>query len=65
MIDTVGAGDAFASVMILGLVKEWPTHSSPCSGRRTLPPAIVGKRGATVSDPAFYQSFTKQWKLGA
>ena len=64
VIDTVGAGDAFASVMILGLVKGWPM---PLTLQRAqdFASAIVGNRGATASDPAFYQSFVKQWSLVA
>jgi len=62
--DTVGAGDAFASVMILGLVSDWPIQLTlQCA--QDFASAIVGSHGATVSDPAFYQSFVKRWKLGA
>lgn len=62
--DTVGAGDAFASVMILGLVKAWPM---PLTLKRAqdFASAIVGNRGATVNDPAFYQTFLKQWSPAA
>jgi len=61
VIDTVGAGDAFASVMILGLVKTWPI---PLTLQRAqdFASAIVGNRGATVSTPLFYQSFAKKWR---
>jgi fructokinase len=62
--DTVGAGDAFASVMILGLVSDWPTRLT-LQRAQDFASAIVGNRGATVSDPAFYQSFVKQWTSGA
>ncbi|MBT8429806.1 MAG: carbohydrate kinase [Gammaproteobacteria bacterium] len=58
--DTVGAGDAFASVMILGLVNDWPTRLT-LQRAQDFASAIVGNRGATVSDPAFYQSFIKRW----
>jgi fructokinase len=62
VIDTVGAGDAFASVMILGLVNQW---SAPLTLRRAQDFAskIVGRRGATVSDPGFYRPFIEEWKL--
>jgi fructokinase len=62
--DTVGAGDAFASVMILGLINAWPT---PITLQRAqdFASSIVGNRGATVSDPDFYQSFTGKWNQGA
>jgi fructokinase len=62
--DTVGAGDAFASVMILGLVSDWPSQLT-LQRAQDFASAIVGNRGATVSDPAFYQSFVKRWESGA
>jgi len=58
--DTVGAGDAFASVMILGLVRDWPTRLT-LQRAQDFASAIVGNRGATVRDSAFYQSFVKRW----
>lgn len=61
--DTVGAGDAFASVMILGLVKDWPTQRT-LQRAQDFASAIVGNRGATVSDPAFYRSFVQRWTPG-
>ncbi|MGB5669930.1 MAG: carbohydrate kinase [Sedimenticolaceae bacterium] len=64
VMDTVGAGDAFASVMILGLANEWPLDLT-LQRAQTFASRIVGNRGATVSDATFYQSFAKQWGLGA
>ena len=64
LVDTVGAGDAFASVMILGLVSHWPL---PLTMQRAqdFASAIVGRRGATVDEPAFYHRFIDQWHSGA
>ena len=62
--DTVGAGDAFASVVILGLISDWPTRLT-LQRAQDFASTIVGNRGATVSDPAFYQSFIKRWKSEA
>jgi fructokinase len=62
LIDTVGAGDAFASVMILGLVKQWPAQLT-LRRAQDFASKIVGQQGATVSDPAFYQPFIEEWKL--
>lgn len=58
--DTVGAGDAFASVMILGLTKAWPL-SLTLQRAQDFASAIVGNRGATVSDAGFYRPFMNQW----
>jgi len=62
--DTVGAGDAFASVMILGLLEHWPKLLT-LQRAQDFASAIVGRRGATVSDRAFYQSFENRWREGA
>lgn len=62
VVDTVGAGDAFASVMILGLARDWPLEQT-LQRAQAFASALVGQRGATVSDPAFYQSFMDDWQL--
>jgi fructokinase len=61
IVDTVGAGDAFASVVILGLIEGWPLEA--CAERaQAFAGAIVGQRGATVSDRAFYRRITASWQ---
>ena len=60
VVDTVGAGDAFAAVLLLGLTQQWQMQTL-LERARTLASAIVGKRGATVADKAFYQAFVEQW----
>jgi len=62
VVDTVGAGDAFASVIILGLSNNWPLDIT-LQRAQLFASHIVGQRGATVSDPGFYQSFIDQWSL--
>jgi fructokinase len=62
VVDTVGAGDAFASVMLLGLALAWPLEvtlrrAQQFAGR------LVGQRGATVGDPGFYAEFVREWQL--
>lgn len=58
--DTVGAGDALTSVMILGLLRNWPLQLS-LDRAQDFASAIVGQRGATVRDPAFYAPFVAQF----
>lgn len=60
VVDTVGAGDAFTAVFLLGQLRGW---SSPLTLERAqlFASAIVGVRGATVADPAFYRSFLDAW----
>jgi fructokinase len=61
IVDTVGAGDAFSSVVILGLTRGWPLE-------RTLARAlefaagVVGLRGATTTDRAFYRRYRTDWE---
>jgi fructokinase len=62
VVDTVGAGDAFAAILILGLVEHWPLPTV-LERAQAFAGAVVGRRGATVGDPAFYRSFGDQWNL--
>ncbi len=61
-IDTVGAGDAFASVMILGILHEWPLAIA-LERAQQLASRIVEQRGATAADPGLYEPFIDQWDL--
>jgi fructokinase len=60
VVDTVGAGDAFASVLLLGILKAWPLAVS-LQRAQQFASALVGQRGATVSNLDFYQSFKAAW----
>ncbi|WP_026603746.1 PfkB family carbohydrate kinase [Methylomonas sp. 11b] len=61
ILDTVGAGDAFAAVLLVGIAENWPM---PMILKRAqdFASALVGQRGATVADPAFYQRFIDAWQ---
>ena len=60
IVDTVGAGDAFSSVLILGIVKGWDTPKTLVRAQE-FASAIVGIRGATIQDKSFYEYFLKKW----
>jgi len=62
VVDTVGAGDAFSSVTILGLASDWPLETT-LQRAQAFASGLVGHRGATVSDPGFYREFIDAWKL--
>jgi fructokinase len=62
VVDTVGAGDAFSSVMLLGQCLGWPLLDSLQRAQR-FASAIVGIRGATINSKAFYQPFLEEWRL--
>lgn len=62
VVDTVGAGDAFASICIVGLVNNWDINTT-LQRAQQFASAIVGIRGATIEDESFYQPFLRQWHL--
>ena len=62
VVDTVGAGDAFAAVMLLGLASNWPVKTT-LERAQQFATRVVGQRGATVQDPGFYAEFISEWKL--
>lgn len=62
VVDTVGAGDAFAALLLLGLSKQWPLTVA-LERAQAFACALVGRRGATVADRAFYRAFSEQWGL--
>jgi len=63
VVDAVGAGDAFASVMLLGLLDEWPLDIALERAQR-FASAVVGIRGATPTDKGFYTPFVETWSNG-
>ena len=62
VVDTVGAGDAFSSVLLLGLHKAWSLQEI-LNRAQQFASAVVGQRGATTQDKTFYKSFIKAWNL--
>jgi len=62
VVDTVGAGDAFSSVLIMGLLKGWPMEQTRRCAQQ-FAAAVVGLRGATSRDRDFYQTFIAAWQL--
>ncbi len=60
VVDTVGAGDSFTAVVLLGRLRGWPLATT-LKRAQDFASAIVGVRGATVADSAFYQRFLEDW----
>jgi fructokinase len=60
--DTVGAGDAFSSVMLLGQALQWPL-TTRLERAQQFASAVVGLQGATSPDTSFYQPFIEAWQL--
>ncbi len=60
MADTVGAGDAFSAVYLLGLIKDWPKETT-LQRASEFASSVCSLRGAVSQDPAFYQSWLDRW----
>jgi fructokinase len=60
VVDAVGAGDGFAAVLILGLLRGWSVGDT-LERAQGFASAIVGRRGATIDDPAFYAELSALW----
>jgi fructokinase len=62
VVDTVGAGDAMTSILMAGVLQGWP-YRQTLERAQAFASAIVGRRGATVEEPEFYQQFIDAWGL--
>ena len=60
VVDTVGAGDGFASVCILGMLADWEPALT-LDRADAFAAAVCGIRGAVPDDDAFYLPFFKEW----
>lgn len=60
--DTVGAGDAFSSILLLGLHNDWSLNDTLIRAQQ-FASAVVGLHGATTQDKNFYTPFIKNWSL--
>ncbi|MBE0469106.1 MAG: carbohydrate kinase [Methyloprofundus sp.] len=58
IVDTVGAGDAFSAVFIHGLLSGWSVPDI-LNRAQAFASKVIGLRGASSLDPAFYQDFQK------
>lgn len=62
IIDTVGAGDAYAAVFILGMLYKWDIPTT--IDRATIfAAALCGVRGASAPTINFYQPFIEAWGI--
>lgn len=62
LVDTVGAGDAFAAVFILGLLSDWDMQLTLLRANQ-FASAICGIRGAAPQSLDFYTRFRNEWLL--
>lgn len=62
VVDTVGAGDAFSSVLLIGLAGNWPMPTI-MERAQDFASGIVSLHGATTMDRNFYTPYAKKWNL--
>ena len=62
LVDTVGAGDGFASVWILGTLLRWPMAMT-LERANTFAAAICEIRGALPDHADFYTPFIMKWEI--
>lgn len=60
-VDTVGAGDAFSSVIIAGILKSWKWGQT-LERAVSFSADVVGIRGATSFDREFYSAHLSKWE---
>lgn len=62
VVDTVGAGDGFAAVFIVGLLRGWPLADT-LARADAFARALCLIRGAVPDSPDFYAPFIRDWQL--
>jgi len=62
VVDTVGAGDAFTSVLVLGITHAWPLEQT-MQRAQSFASLMVAQQGATVHDQDFYRTMIADWCL--
>lgn len=60
VVDTVGAGDAFSSVVCLGLLQGW-NHQTTLDRAAAFAADLCTIRGATTTDFALYERHLTEW----
>ncbi|MBK9160981.1 MAG: carbohydrate kinase [Nitrosomonadales bacterium] len=62
LVDTVGAGDGFASVCMMGELRRWPATLT-LERANAFAASICGIRGAVPDHADFYKPFIKEWGI--
>lgn len=62
VVDTVGAGDAFAAVCLVGILQGWPCREM-VERAQGFASVVVGQQGATCADKSLYAPFIADWGL--
>lgn len=62
IVDTVGAGDGFAAVYILGMLRSWPMADT-LRRANAFAASLCRVRGAVPEQADFYAPFIEEWRL--
>jgi fructokinase len=62
LVDTVGAGDSFTAVFIMGLLQNWPLQET-LERAQEFALNIVEQRGAIILEKETYQTLLSQWQV--
>lgn len=62
VVDTVGAGDGFSAVFMLGMLQGWPL-ADQLARADAFARALCGIRGAVPASQDFYRPFIHDWKI--
>ncbi|MBI2312347.1 MAG: carbohydrate kinase [Betaproteobacteria bacterium] len=60
MVDTVGAGDAFSAILLLGILRDWPVETT-LARADAFARAVCAMPGAVPADEEFYRPFLSAW----
>jgi fructokinase len=63
VLDTVGAGDAFSSIFLLGRTRGWPLEQTLARANE-FAGAICAVSGAVPRDLGFYDKWVTRWRAG-
>lgn len=64
LVDTVGAGDAFSAVYLVGRARGWPLDTT-LERASAFAGAVCGLAGAVPSDLSFYTDWISRWDSSA
>lgn len=59
-VDSVGAGDAFAAVCLLGQIRQWPV-TTIMTRANIFASMVCEQRGALIEDKSVYENFLQEW----
>lgn len=59
-IDSIGAGDAFTAVCLLGQIRQWPVTST-LTRANIFASLVCEQRGALVEDKSLYENLLQEW----